>query len=362
MASQDLSIEDRRDRLFYWNIKYIHPYFVPEEKPSSLKSALILFLFASLSAAAQLPINEEQFLARLKIEGSLPETILNSRSVVFYPYTFAEAELDKIQRAFQRAGIDAVAYFENDLVSTGRDASVALAEYLNRREIANLIYFRKQARYSIYITTYNRRANLVEADQPAWTYESPALDVLLQHVYRTTANAFQRENFLINDVPEKGFEISAINGRRNEFFAIDLKVDQLAVPKFGDEAMDAELAQIMQLYPFKYTLTEPGLSEAELRKQGFLFVLRFMHARNKVVRDVLGYQINRGQNAIVSIAYNDDQQQLKNFSINEVVYKFYFKHIESSNVFLGTKWDADPDWQQALKNQLYGFKSEFKLN
>jgi transposase len=35
-----------------------------------------------------------------------------------------------------------------------------------------------------------------------------------------------------------------------------------------------------------------------------------------------------------------------------MVYKFYFKHIDSGNMFLGTKWDADLTWQQALINQL----------
>jgi hypothetical protein len=329
----------------------------------SVKLFLPILLLSSFTAAAQLPITEQQFLARLKTDGILPEKILSARTVVFCPYTFTQKEMESVQKTFQRAGIDAVAYFENDLVSAGRDPAVALAEHLNRREITNLVYFRKhQSGYEIYITTYNQKANLVEQDQPAWRFESKALDVLLQHVYRTAANTYVKQNFLINDVPETGFSINAIDGRRNEFFAIDLKVDQLAVPKFGDEAMDLQLEEIMKLYPFKYKLTEPGLSESELRKQGFLFVLRFVHGRNKVARSVLGYDMTRAQSAVVSISYNDAHQQLKNLSVNEMVYKFYFKHIESANVFLGTKWDADPSWEQALKSQLYGFKIEFKLN
>jgi hypothetical protein len=31
-------------------------------------------------------------------------------------------------------------------------------------------------------------------------------------------------------------------------------------------------------------------------------------------------------------------------------------------VFLGTKWDADTSWDQALKNHLMAFKSELKVN
>lgn len=328
-----------------------------------MKLLALILLLSAFSAAAQLPLNEQQFLTRLKTDGQLPEKILSTRSVVFYPFNLTAREMESIQKSFQRTGIDAVVYFENDLVSAGRDAAVAMAAYLNKREITNLIYVRKdQEGYTFYITPYNQKANLVEADQGAWMMQHRALDVLLQQLYRTAANTYQKENFLINDFPETGFAINAIDGRRNEFFAIDLKVDELAVPKFGDETMDRELEELMKLYPYKYKLTEPGLSESELRKQGFLYVLRFVHARNKVVRNVLGYDMTRAQSAIVSLTYNGDQQQLHNFSVNEVVYKFYFKHIESANVFLGTKWDADPSWQQALLNQLKGFRVEFKLN
>jgi hypothetical protein len=323
----------------------------------------VCFLLIAFSATAQLPLDEGQFLSRLKTGGPLPEKLLSTRTVVFYPYTMGSKELETLQQSFQRTGIDAVVYFESDLVSSGRDVSVAVAEYLNRREISNLIFFRKDGSgFTVYITAYNRKANFVEDEQTAWQYQSRTLDLMLQHLYRTAANSLKKENFLINDIPETGFGITAIDGRRNEFFAIDLKVDQLAVPKFGDEAMDQQLELIMKDYPHKYTLTEANLSESELRKLGFLFVLRFTHARNNIVRNVLGYEMPRGQNAVVSISYNGDQQQLKTFSVNEVVYKFYFKHIESANVFLGTKWDADPSWQQALFNQIKGYKTEFRLN
>jgi hypothetical protein len=323
---------------------------------------LILFL-VTFGASAQLPFNEEQFLSRLKPGSTLPEKLLSSRSVVFYPYTMSMKELETIQKGFQRTGIDAVAYYESDLVSTGRDASVALAAQLNKREITILIYLVKNATgYTFYFTPYNQRANLVEQDQAAWMIQHRALDVLLSQMYRTAANTFQKENFLINDLPETGFGVSGIDGRRNEFYAVDLKVDLLAVPRFGDPSMDAALEEIMKLYPYKYALTEPNLSEAELRKQGYMYVLRFVHSRNKVVRNVLGYDTKRSQTGVVSVTYVDDQQQLNNFSVNEEVFKFYFKHIESGNVFLGTKWDADPSWQQALLNQIKGFRIEFNLN
>jgi hypothetical protein len=320
-----------------------------------------LLWFVTISASAQLPLDEEQFLARLQMGGPLPEKLLSTRTVVFYPYTMTEKELISFQKSFQRCGIDAVIYYETDLVSAGRDVVVNFAGSLTKREIANIVYLQKGDVYRMIITTYNGKANFVEMNQPAWSLEHRALDVLHQKLFTTVANSLKNENLLISDYPERGFSVRAINGNRNEFFAIDLKVDPLAVPKFGNEAMDKELEETMKMYPYKYTLTEANLSEAELRKQGYLYVLRFVHARNRVARNVLGYSVPKAQSAIASMAYINDVQQLRNIPANDVVYKFYFKHIESDNVFLGTKWDADPFWQQALLNQLKGFKTEFKI-
>jgi hypothetical protein len=329
----------------------------------AVKFIFPILLFGFFSAAAQLPLNEQQFMARLKTGGALPEKLLSTRSAVFYPFNMTLKEMESAQKSFQQSGIDAVAWFEGDLVYAGRDPLVALAEVLNNREIANLVILQKDiSMYRVFITEYNKKANLVEQDQGAWTAEHRSLDQLLMQIYRQTSNTLKNENLLVNDFPETGFPINAIAGIRNEFFAIDLKVDALAVPKFGNEVMDKDLEEIMKSYPYKYTLTEAGLSESELRKAGYLFVLRFVHARNKVIRSVLGYEIPRAESAIVSMSFPNETPQLKNIPANQDVFKFYFKHIESKNVFLGRKWDADPSWQQALWNQLRGYKAEFNLN
>jgi hypothetical protein len=321
-----------------------------------------ILLFISFSASAQLPYEEHQFISRLKTGSPLPENLLSTRTTVFYSPTLSMKELESIQKTFQRTGIDAVNYLESNLFAAGRDVSVSLAGYLNKREITNLAIIEKdQSGYTLYLTEYNKKANLVEQNQPTWSMKHSALDVLLQNVYRTAANSLKRENFLINDVPEFGSSINPIGGRRNEYFSADLKVDQLAVPKFGDEAIDKELEEIMKTYPFKFKLTDANLAESDLRKQGFLYVLRFVHARGKLAMDLLGYDITKLQNSIASVQYASTEPQLINIPENNLVYKFYFKHIESGNVFLGTKWDADETWQQAIINQLKGFKIEFKI-
>ena len=321
-----------------------------------------LLLFISFCAQSQIPLGDLELVSRLKAGTSLPEKLLNTRSVVFYPYTMSLKELDLIQNYFQRTGIDAVIYLETDLLAAGRDPSVALAEYLNAREIANIIIFQKQEGYSVYVATYNNLATLFEPGQNAWYDKEKTLDVLLQGLFRTSNSTLVRENMLINDVPELAMPLNLFRGRRSDFFAIDLKVDPLAVPKFGNEAMDRELEEIMKAYPYKYKLTEPGLSEAQIRQDGSYYVLRFVYGRDKSAHHLLGYDAAKAQSAIVSVTYPEDKPQLKNIPANTPVYKFYFKHIDSGNVFLGTKWDADLTWQQALVNQIRAFKAELKIN
>ncbi len=229
--------------------------------------------------------------------------------------------------------------------------------------MANLVFLRTGPDgYRLLITAFNGRPTFIEQGQSAWSAHHADLEELLKHVYRTAANSLVRQNFLINAQPETGLAINPIAGRRSEFFAIDLKIDQLSVPKFGDEALDERLAELFSNYPFKYQLTEPGMSERELRSKGFLYVLRFVHARGTVARQLLGYEGGEQAGGFATVTFNGTEPVLRNVSAEEKVFKFYFKHIESGNVFLGTKWDADAQWDQALWNHLMAFKAELNLN
>jgi hypothetical protein len=322
-----------------------------------------LLLLSGFETLAQLAGEEPVLFDGLRSGAALPEKLLSTRSAVIYPYEMTAKELRAVQQSFQQTGIDAIAYFDIDLVLAGKDVTRALTFYFNKRNVVNLIFFRKTVEgYSVLVTGFNAKETLVEESQPAWQADDPKLEELLKKVHRLAANNLLRENFLINDHPEMDLQVNPIAGRRSDFFAIDLKVDQLAVPKSGVEAIDSRLAELFSAYPFKYKLTEPGLSERELHEQGFLYVLCFIHTRGTIARELLGYDVSKPESAFVSVTFPGDQAQFRNIPAEIKVYKFYVKHIGSGNVFLGTKWDADTSWDQALKNHLMAFKSELKVN
>jgi hypothetical protein len=324
----------------------------------------VLIISGFFSGKAQLVIPEKSRLEQLKIQSALPEKLLSTRAAVFNHYLLTTQELDEIQLSLQRTGIDAIIHFELDMPFASRDVSKAFTDYLTKREITNLIFIEKDEQgYKITITLFAGKETIIEAGQNAWSTSNRLLKEALKTLYQTASGQQKKQNLLINDSPETDAKINPILGKRNEFYATDLKVDPLAVPKTGDEAIDRELEEIFKAnYPLKFKMTEPGVGEKDLRKQGQLYVMGFIYTRGSVAKELLGYDMSKTESAILSVTYPESQQQLKNIPSNTPVFKFYFKHIDSGNVFLGTKWDADLTWQQALLNQIRGMKVELRIN
>lgn len=330
----------------------------------SLYILFTCFIISVVSVSAQPAPSFTSFLGRLRTGGSVPNKLLRERSVVIYDPSFTQGELITVQESFKDTGIDAIAYFKTSLLLAGHDMATALAFYFNKRHVENLVLLEKEATgYHIYITGFNTKGTFVEQNQMAWDNQSPSLSDMLRATYRTAANSQERDNFLVNVYPETDLTVSPIAGRRSEFFGIDLKVDPTAVPKTGDDVVDAKLEEIFSsLYPFKYKLTEVGKSEKELRFEGSFYVLRYIYAPMEEARQILGYPPNDSGKPFETVTYPNGQPQTKQIAANTPVYKFYFKHIDSGNVFLGTQWDADTTWEQALRNHIIAFKAELKLN
>ena len=332
---------------------------------SNIKLVLLLILAGYHPVVGQFVISEDGWRENLNLQSALPDKLLSTRSAAFYTYTLTTKELAHVQLAFQRTGIDAIIYFEMDKLFASKDVTKGFGDYLLKREIANLVFIEKNDQgYRITITPFSSKENVIEPKQAAWSATNRLLNEVLKTVHTTAANQQKKQNHLINDAPETDAKIEFILGKRNEFFATDLKVDPLAVPKTGDEAIDKELEEIFKLnYPLKFKMTEAGVADKELRKQGQLYVLGFIHTRGSVAKELLGYDMTKSESALLSVTYpNGGQQQLKNIPSNTPVFKFYFKHIDSGNVFLGTKWDADVTWQQALINQIIGMKLELRID
>jgi hypothetical protein len=311
-------------------------------------------------SAQEFPI--EQVLQQAQEGGPLPQKLLASRSLVLHAFTLTEKEIATIHSELIRSGVDAVAYFELDRVFSGHDPQLKYLEYFKSREVSNLIFIQKNAdRFVITIAAFTGTDSFIDPAKPVWRASNTSLKEALSEVYRTALSAFKKQNLLINDVPEAGLSLKVVTGNRIEAFAYDLKVDKLAVPKFADTVLNRELGNLMKLYPCKYELVDPTIPEEELRKKGFYYVMRFVEARGSVIRELLSYDMSKGESAYTSLTYPNGDVTLKTIPADVPVYKFYARKIDSGNVYLGNKWDADVTWQDALRNYIQSFKAELRL-
>src|SRR5689334_2272821 len=151
---------------------------------------LIILLFVSIQAVtAQSYFRDTNWIDQLNLSGALPEKLLSTRTVVFYDYRLTEKELKDTQEYFQRTGIDAIVYYELDILMAGKDITRAYADMLNKREITNIAFLeKKDTGYRLVLTTYNGKENIVDAKQPAWSISNNILTELLKSLYRTASS------------------------------------------------------------------------------------------------------------------------------------------------------------------------------
>lgn len=318
------------------------------------------FTFTSLTAFAQ--DLENPISKRVTQVSNVPSDLLAKRTCVFYSSNLTDEQLDVVQNSFQKTGIDAVAYFKIDFVFAGVDVVQKVTDFLVKREISFIAQIeRSNQGYNFLFTPFSGDSEFVKEGQPAWRVSGGELPATLQDIYRIAVNNQPIKNLLVNDFPEKNFPINIIDGRRSDFFAIDLKVDRLAVPWFKNAANDTLLANFFkEVYPFNYGFVEPGKDRKQLRADGFHYEMCVIHTEGDIAREVLGYPV-AAETAYTSVTYPNGEPRLKTFSTETPIYKFYFRHTESGNVFLGTKWDADTNWLDALRNHIKGFKAELKI-
>lgn len=329
---------------------------------TKLISGFLCFI-TSLGVFAQ-PVDPVEKLINSLSPGAIPMDLLATKTIALYQPDITLKELQQIQTGFERTGVDAVVYFPADLPMSNREIQKSFTDYLIKREIKYLAFLKKTSKeYEFVFTEFNKTFSITQAGQPGWKISGQTIQELSMDIYRTALNSQKRVNMLVSPTPEMGLPLRFIRGQRAEYFGVDLKIDRLAVIKFGDEVWDKLLEEIFKNhYPFQYTFFEPGTPETEIRQKGYLFILHYFHTRGSAAMELLGYDMTKVGTAIPSVTYPNGQMQLTSNPADLSVYKFYFKHLENGNVFLGTKWDADSNWQQALINQIKGLKAELRIN
>ena len=317
-------------------------------------------LWMPLAAIGQF-LSMEQWLQSLQ-PGPIPADLLATKTVVLYQPNFTGAELESIQTVFERTGIDAITYLAEDVPTSNMEVLKVFARQLTTREVKHIALLQKNTTgYGIYFTAFDGTPAITKPGQSVWGMHDGNLNTALQDVYRTAANSQPRKNFLVSPKPEMGMKFNFIKGNRGEYYAVDLRSDKLAIVKTGEAVLDQAIEAIFKAhYPFAYQIFEAGTDEKNWRDAGCLFVLSMMHTRGQVGQELLGYPAASGT-SITGISFPNGQVQLKTMPASATIFKFYLRHLVNQGVYLGPKWDADPDPTQALLNQIKGLKIEWKV-
>jgi hypothetical protein len=317
------------------------------------------FLLISVSHvcvyAQSIPESEERFWRKFTFTGQLPAQLVSGRSVLFYAGTFSEKQLEQIQRSYAESGIDAIYAIPLERLLGGHDVRQSLFTSLQKREISNLLFIRRNAEgFHQVITVYNGQPTFTSDKQAAWENTSQSLSELLQQLKREALASFKVQNLLINEQPEMELPLRIFSGSHIEGFTPDLKSDRLAV-RLSPYAEENEiLKQLCAQYPFKVEFVEFTMSDAELRQKGFWYVLNSVQASQAQGRELLGYAELKSASPSQSSTIN----QLNNI---EKTCKFYLKKLEFEHIYLGKQWDAATTWQQALESFIGNLRRELNI-
>lgn len=324
------------------------------------KMICLLFscLFISLYAQAQL-----LDLQQLQFNGTLPASLLNSRSVVLVrnsqeANTETEAWKTLAEKAhahLKRIGVDAVAYYDWRNVNAGPDATTAFAQAFRQRAIQNLVVLDRTSNgYTLTIAPMGTDG-IINKGADAWQESSSELENVMAVLHNGAGQAkLKAENFLIIDKPEYFYTTNIKLNKRFFSYALDLKMDKLAVPSYeifqsGGNGEMGSLTAVMQAYPYEWGITKPGTDEKDLRlKEGYQYVLLYLHTSTANIRRFLNF----GSNKEIPLELQADESDTRS------VYKFYIRHIYTGDVYAGTHWDAAESWEEALENHLRYLRKE----
>lgn len=342
---------------------------------------IFFFLELSITNLFSQPVHNHWLtLNPLEYVDSLPKNISKTKSIaVIVEKDRANGQflVDKFHPTFIKSGIDPVSYYLVDDLFANKFISEKLSEEFTKREIKYIIVLsHSQQGYELVITPFSKSASFIEAGAKAWRMKSLESKSITRSLY-AQAYSLERQNLLVVDKPEFRTPNYPLKGQRREAYKPDLRSETLNIPLFEKKVLDstqqhppefieivnlfnqeverknAELKNIFSNYPYPYEFIEGNTLASELIKNNVRYVVEIIHTTNRDIRAVLNYKEKIvGVTEYVTITMKDGQGAIKRISANAPAFKYYIKHLPSNSFYLGTKWDADVTWQEALQNHI----------
>lgn len=340
----------------------------------------------------------------LDYNNKIPEEVLTGKTVVLIEDDVTrtknkslpwQALARKAHPTFHLLGIDAVAYYNLDLILSGPTVTKSFAEDIKGRAISHAMLLQRELLpsgdtvFTLTLGKISEESVFFEAGQQAYQLQKNNFATLMQEFTKTVSGSgLKNTNFLILEIPEFFDKTQIFTSKRFESYNPDLKLDKLAVPLFEERAVpkntppgmsreemiaqinkenqniqqaNARLESIMKGYPFSSAPVSFREGEAAWIKAGNHFVLLSIHGKAETVRRLLNYERVDDQPTYTSTRIVGGEPVTQEIAKNQEVYKFYIKHLHSGEVYLGTHWDAATTWDQALENFILNLKADFNI-
>ena len=335
----------------------------------------IIFLL-TLNGVYSQPLQLEIFLSNQNLNRQVPETIQSTRSAVIISIQ-DQSKWKMIGKEaneyFKKISIDPVMFVNaTDLFANSSVTESFLDQFAGRR-VSNLIFITERKEllnaFSISLVPFEPKVGLGAKDLKGWTIRVNEL----KDGYKILANdlikaELENTNFLIPESPNFEEDTNFIKGTIYSVYCRDLRARKLAIPKYMEieeeqmgsvKAFNQKVPADNQLledqlasYPYEYGFVDTD-DEAELYQQRYEYVLLRVKTTGEHLKKWFNLDVVSGETEYVSINQKSKEDAtLERINIDQVVYKYYVKHLVSGDVYIGDKWDTAVTWEQALENYI----------
>ncbi|WP_245949209.1 NTPase [Echinicola strongylocentroti] len=318
----------------------------------------------------------------------LPEHFLDGKAVILIsnapdarPIMQWKAIAREVHPALVEAGGDPVAYYELEELILSEEIQRAYATIFSQRLIRNILILTRKSNGDFYINIleYSGNESIVSAGS-SWTMEANDIQILKERVV-AAGKGMRSKNLMALDVPTflpplvggaEGASTApannnAISGRFVAENPLNLDIFKLGIPLSGASGENALLTRYRYDLYGKSNDEVLAAQKAEKANLERIFDQYYEHqtvflteirSDKQLISDRIQFVLTRveGREADLMESMGLDPASLEN--TDRIVVKYYIKFLVRNELYIGPKWDADPNGQTALINFLKNLKIE----
>lgn len=309
-------------------------------------------------------------------QGSLPEFFLDGKSVVMIssspqarPALEWQQIAEHIHPALVQAGGDPVSYYELEDIALSEEIQAGYASAFSKRQIRSIVLVTRKSNgtFEIHFAPFTGNRNIIP-NSGVSNIQAANLEDLTETL-NAIGQTVKSKNLLVLEVPEYPNSEAGIQGTKRFINKnpLNLNVFKLGIPLSGtigdagllsayrydllgksEQTILAEQAAekagmesiFQQYYPHQFEFLTTAKSDAELVRERVQFILVRLEGKEGDLMQSMGIPVD-----------NPEER-------TRIVVKYYIRLIVRDELYVGTEWDADPDWRKALISFLENLKKE----